>query len=536
MVKGGVPKQIDLAQADERARVLAILQAAAETPEDEWDLMALLRHYPRSTGTYAKSQLLSAYRTLVKEGQIDKSTLVERRLRGRPVRTISGVAPVAVLTASYPCPGECIFCPDQNRAPKSYLDGEPGVLRAIQNDYDPYDQTHARIEALQAIGHPTDKIELLILGGTWSAYPREYQRTFLRRCFDAMNEEESETLEEAQALNETAPHRNVGLVIETRPDCITPEEVVRLRRQGVTKVQIGVQSLDDRILSLNRRGHTVADARRAFSLLRLAGFKIVMHWMPNLYGATPESDLADFDRIFSDPAIRPDEMKIYPTALLEGTELFDLWEAGKYTPYTEERLLELVIACKQRVAPYCRINRLMRDIPADYIVAGTTKSNLRQIAQQRMAKQGLTCQCVRCREIRGKESLDPDHVRLDILHYATDVTEEYFLQYLTEQDRLAGFLRLSLPQAPREEIPIPEILNAAMVRELHIYGPAQGLGQRRRGFQHRGLGTQLLEEAASIARASGFDALAVIAAIGTRVYYQERGFTEGDLYPARPLT
>lgn len=536
MVKGGVPIEIDLTQEDERARVHAILQAAAETPDDAWNLMALLRKYPRPGGTYAKSQLLGAYRRMVNRGEIEESALVERRLRGRPVRTISGVAPVAVLTASYPCPGECIFCPDQSEAPKSYLDGEPGVLRAIQNDYDPYDQTRARIEALRAIGHPTDKVELLILGGTWSAYPRAYQRMFLRRCFDAMNEQDSETLEAAQALNETAPHRNVGLVIETRPDCITPEEVVRLRRQGVTKVQVGVQSLDDRILTLNRRGHTVADTRRAFGLLRLAGFKIVMHWMPNLYGATPESDYADFERIFSDPAIRPDEMKIYPTALLEGTRLFELWQEGAYTPYTEERLLELVIACKQRVEPYCRINRLMRDIPADYIVAGTTKSNLRQIAQQRMAKRGLVCQCVRCREIRGKETVDPARVRLDVLRYNTDVTEEYFLQYLTEHNRLAGFLRLSLPLAPRSALPLPEIRNAAMVREVHVYGPAQGLGERRRGVQHRGLGTQLLTEAGQIARSAGFDTLAVIAAIGTRVYYRERGFTEGNLYPLRRLS
>lgn len=535
MVKGGVPNKIDLTESAELARVRAILEVAATAEEDDWDLMSVLRQYPRPGGTYAKSQLLGAYRELVKQGEMARSARIERRLRGRPVRTISGVAPVAVLTKSYPCPGECIFCPDQHEAPKSYLDGEPGVLRAIQNDYDPYDQTHARIEALRAIGHPTDKVELLILGGTWSAYPEVYQTTFLRRCFDALNEQVSTTLAEAQRLNETAPHRNVGLVIETRPDCITPEEVLRLRRQGVTKVQLGIQSLDDRILALNRRGHTVADARRAFALLRLGGFKIVMHWMPNLHGATPESDLEDFNRIFEDPAIRPDEMKIYPTALLEDTELYRLWQEGVYKPYSEETLLELVIACKQRVVPYCRINRLMRDIPADYIVAGTTKSNLRQIAQQQMAKRGLSCQCVRCREIRGRETVNPDDVRLEDLVYTTDVTEEHFLQVLTTGDRLAGFLRLSLPLSPRDELPIEQIRTAAMVRELHVYGPAQSLGERRGGGQHRGLGTWLLEEAADLARTSGFDALAVIAAIGTRVYYRERGFTEGDLYLTRPL-
>ena len=536
MVKGGIPHKIDISQVEERERVLPLLHAVDAASEERWDLMAILRQFPRPGGTYAKSQLLGAYRILVEEGAIERSAVIERRLRSRPVRTISGVAPVAVLTKPYPCPGECIFCPDQEGAPKSYLDGEPGVLRAIQNAYDPYDQTNVRIKTLETIGHHTDKIELLVLGGTWSAYPAEYQERFLLRCFDAMNEEPSTTLAEAQLRNETALHRNVGMAIETRPDCITPEEIVRLRRLGVTKVQLGVQSLDDRILALNRRGHTVDDARRAFGLLRLAGLKIVMHWMPNLLGATPDSDLADFARIFDDVAIRPDEMKIYPTALLENTELYRIWQQGQYQPYDEEVLIDLLVKCKEIVGPYCRINRLMRDIPADYIVAGTKRSNLRQIIQQRMAKQGLACRCVRCREVRGRESVNPQEVTLNVVTYATDVTEEQFLQYLTPSGRLAGFLRLSLPKAPRASIPIPEIRTAAMIRELHVYGPAQGLGERRRGVQHRGLGTRLIEEAVRRSRAAGFDELAVIAAIGTRVYYRERGFTDGDLYPIRKLS
>ncbi|MGC9520594.1 MAG: elongator complex protein 3 [Anaerolineae bacterium] len=535
MARGGVPEALDLSCADERERVLAILRAAEATSKEAWDLPALLRRYPRSDGTYAKSQLLGAYRALVEEGTLAPSRRIERRLRGRPVRTISGVAPVAVLTAPYPCPGKCIFCPNQEQAPKSYLDGEPGVLRALQNAYDPYDQTYARLTALDAIGHPTDKIELLVLGGTWSAYPRSYQDEFLRRCFDAMNEMPSATLAEAHERNETAAHRNVGLVIETRPDYVTPAEVVRLRRQGVTKVQVGVQSLNEELLALNRRGHTVDDTRRAISLLRRAGFKVVIHWMPNLYGATPESDLVDFARIFEDPAIRPDEMKIYPTALLEGTELYELWQAGAYTPYSEETLIELLIGCKELVQPYCRINRVMRDIPAGYIAAGTTKSNLRQIVQQRMAKRGKACACVRCREVRGRETVDPDEVALEVIRYRTDATEERFLQYVTPAGRLAGFLRLSLPSEPRDEIPLAEIRSAAMIRELHVYGPAQALGQRRGGMQHRGLGTQLLEEAAAQAREAGYAELAVIAAVGTRVYYRERGFTEGDLYPTLVL-
>lgn len=535
MVRGGVPEPIDLRDEVERARILNLLRAIAQMPDEDRDLMAVLRQYPQPHGTYAKSQVLHAYRDLVEEGAFDKNPQVERRLRGRPVRTISGVAPVAVLTEPYPCPGNCIFCPDQAEAPKSYLDGEPGVLRALQNAYDPYDQTAARIAALEAIGHPTDKIELLVLGGTWSAYPESYQTMFLLRCFDAMNEREAVSLAQAQQWNETAAHRNVGLVIETRPDCITPQEVKRLRQQGVTKVQLGAQSFDDRILTLNRRGHTVDDTRQAMRRLRLAGFKIVLHWMPNLYGATPASDLADAALMFQDPALQPDEIKIYPTALLEGTQLYDLWEEGKYEPYPEDVLVDLLVQVKALVPPYCRINRVMRDIPADYIVAGTTKSNLRQIVQQQMARVGARCQCIRCREVRGRESADMGDVALHTVTYTTDATEEYFLQYLTPSGRLAGFLRLSLPLSPREELPMAEIRAAAMIRELHVYGPAQALGQRRRGMQHRGLGTQLLDHAAEIAQREGFTDLAVIAAVGTRVYYQERGFTTGDLYPIRRL-
>lgn len=538
MTKKGIPESLDLNNPEKRANVLAALHAIQALPPNHShrQFMKILRRYPRPAGgLYAKSQLLDAYERFVEEGTCAHDPTLRRRLRGRPVRTISGVAPVAILTEPYECPGECIFCPAQAQAPKSYLDGEPGVLRAIQNDYDPYEQTHVRIQALEALGHATDKIELLILGGTWSYYPETYQTWFLRRCFDAMNEVESETLGEALCYNETAPHRNVGLVIETRPDWITPDEIVRLRRQGVTKVQIGVQSLDDRILKMNRRGHTVADTKRAIRLLRLGGFKIVLHWMPNLYGATLASDLEDFRRLWDDPAIRPDEMKIYPTALLEHTELYKLWQQGKYEPYPQEDLIEMLKQCKLLIRPYCRVNRLMRDIPAHYIVAGTTKSNLRQIIQQRMANEELRCRCIRCREVRGKVRADFDNVTLDVVSYTTDATQEHFLQYLTPGGYLAGFLRLSLPRASRDELALPEIRTAAMIREVHVYGPAQALGARGRGGQHRGLGTELLEIAAEMAHDAGFDELAVIAAVGTRRYYRGRGFTRGTLYPIQPL-
>ena len=512
--------------------ILDEIQAAPELSGQH--LTRILRRHPLPDGhILSKSQLLKGYTQLCKqEGQATDPELVHR-LQVKPTRTISGVAPVTVLTEPFPCPGECIFCPSVEQMPKSYLPDEPGAMRAAAHDFDPYDQTAGRITALAEIGHNVDKIELLILGGTWSCYPETYQEWFVRRCLDALNGIKATTLEEAQRLNESASHRNVGLVVETRPDCITPEEVHRLRRLGATKVQLGVQSLNDDLLARNQRGHTVAETRRAVRLLRLAGFKIAVHWMPNLLGATPEGDLEDFRRLWDDPAIRPDELKIYPTALLLDTKLHDIWQQGGYQPYDEETLVELLARCKTLIPPYCRVNRLMRDIPAPNIVAGVKKSNLRQIIQRYMAQKGLACHCIRCREVRGQK-IDTDTLRLERLDYETDVTRECFLSTVTPEGLLAGFLRLSLP---RTEPPIAELSGCAVIREVHVYGPALELGARRKGTaQHAGLGTQLLDEARRIARQEGFSRLAVIAAVGTRLYYRERGFEQGELYVIGPST
>jgi len=510
--------------------ILDEMQAAPELPPEPRNeqLTRILRRHPLPNGNiFSKSQLLRGYTQLCEqEGQAVDPELVHR-LRVKPTRTISGVAPVAVLTEPFPCPGECIFCPAVERMPKSYLPDEPGAMRAAAHDFEPYAQTASRVTAMAELGHNVDKVELLILGGTWSCYPNAYQEWFVRRCLDALNGIEAPTMEEAQRLNEISIRRNVGLVVETRPDCITPKEVHRLRWLGVTKVQLGVQSLDDGILARNRRGHTVAETRRAIRLLRLAGFKIAVHWMPNLLGATPEGDLEDFCRLWDDPALRPDELKIYPTALLPDTELYEHWQRGEYQPYDEETLVELLARCKTLIPPYCRVNRLMRDIPAPNIVAGVKKSNLRQIVQRYMAQKGLACRCIRCREVRSR-AVKVDTLRLEQLDYETDATRECFLSYVTPNDRLAGFLRLSLPRA---EPPIAELTSCAVIREVHVYGPALELGARREGAaQHAGLGTQLIDKARRIARQEGFNHLAVIAAVGTRPYYRERGFEQGELY------
>ena len=311
-------------------RLLEMIREGAE-------VMPTVRAHPLLKGGYvAKHQLVTAYRERVESGEWPEDQGLLARIRMKPGRTLSGVTTVTVLTAPCDCPGECVFCPNDSRMPKSYLPDEPGAARAFQNAFDPYKQVRSRIDAYEAVGHPTDKIELLILGGTWHAYSREYREWFVRRCFDAMNEGETGDLAAAQYFNETARHRNVGLVIETRPDEITPAELAEMRHLGVTKVQMGAQSLDDDILLLNKRGHSVSDLLRATALLRAGGFKIVLHWMPNLLGATLESDHEDFGRLWASSSDRlgfcPDELKIYPTQLLEGTELYARWQQGKYRP------------------------------------------------------------------------------------------------------------------------------------------------------------------------------------------------------------
>jgi elongator complex protein 3 len=345
-------------------------------------------------------------------------------------------------------------------------------------------------------------------------------------------------LEQAQALNETADHRNVGLVIETRPDYVNPKEIARLRRLGVTKVQLGAQSLDDRILELNQRGHSVAETHRAVSLLRAAGFKIVLHWMPNLLGATLESDRQDFNRLWVD--LCPDEIKIYPTQLLANADLYAYWQRGEYTPYTTEQLVGLLSEIKPTIPRYCRVNRVIRDIPSTNVVEGNKRTSLRQDVHAEMQRRGLRCQCIRCREIR-KQRLGREELHLERLVYQAGTAEEHFLSYVTPDDRLAGFLRLSLPESDeagmvRGELGLADLDGAAIIREVHVYGQSLEVGSKQPGVaQHSGLGTRLIARAEWIARERGYRRMAVIAAVGTRRYYLRRGFKRGELYLVKEL-
>jgi elongator complex protein 3 len=513
---------------------LAVARKVLEEVQAGRKVADAVRLYPLANGGYVgKHMLVAVYRQLTESGEWPLDGDLLERIRMKPIRTLSGVTTVTVLTKPYPCPGKCIFCPSDVRMPKSYLPDEPGARRGLEHAFDPFAQVKSRLEALDAVGHPLDKVELLILGGCWSSYRRDYQEWFVRRCFDALNGVELETLDEAQLYNETAPSRNVGLVIETRPDHIHPGELAWLRRLGVTKVQLGVQSLDDRILELNQRGHSVADARQAVDLLRAAGFKIVLHWMPNLLGATPASDRLDFARLWD--GFCPDEIKIYPNQLLENTELFQVWQRGEYHPYSTDDLVQLIADAKITIPRYCRVNRVIRDIPSTYVVDGNRRTSLRQDIQNELKRRGLACQCVRCREVRNHK-VTPDDLKLDDLEYQAGGSQEHFLSFVTPDDHLAGFLRLSLPGAQSPPTGMPDLERAAIIREVHIYGQSLAVGAEERGAaQHIGLGSRLIQYAQDLARAQGYPRLVVISAIGTRRYYQRLGFKQGELYMVMDL-
>ena len=517
-------EQLDLAR-----QILEDLRAGISLKQ------AVNRHPNPGGGYIPKHVLVYAYRELTEAGEWQDDPALLEKLRMKPVRTLSGVTTVTVLTKPYPCPGECIFCPTDARMPKSYLPDEPGAMRALHHEFDPYTQTAARIHALEAIGHPTDKIELLILGGTWSAYKRDYQQWFLQRCLEAMNGEEAESLTQAQDRNQDAQHRNVGLVIETRPDHINLDEIAHLRSLGVTKIQMGIQSLDDRILALNHRGHTVEQSRQAMHLMRAAGLKIVLHWMPNLLGATLETDREDFRRLWEDLGMRPDEIKIYPCQLLENAELYELWQRGEYHPYNTEELIDLIADIKPGIPEYCRVNRIIRDIPSTNVVEGNKRTSLRQDVQRELKLRGTQCRCVRCREVR-REPFKTEELTLEELRYSTSTTLENFISFVTPDDRIAGFLRLSLPADEAPQVGLKELEGAAIVREVHVYGQSLEVGaESDQAAQHSGLGKSLMDQAEIAAHEAGFHRIAVIAALGTRGYYRKLGYILDGTYMVKSL-
>ncbi|NMB70256.1 tRNA uridine(34) 5-carboxymethylaminomethyl modification radical SAM/GNAT enzyme Elp3 [candidate division WWE3 bacterium] len=566
-----------------------IITKIAKSGADNRDAVkSVLNSTPLTGGkSLSKANLLEIYQDLKKMGLIslrleEEKTLLNG-LKKKFIRSLSGVTTVTVLTMPYPCPGKCIFCPNDIRMPKSYIASEPGAQRALANKFDPYLQTYNRLVALSKNGHPVDKIEMIVLGGTWTFYPENYRRWFILRCFQALNDFDgrngNESLSPAQVAlpidlataaeygknkehssynhvvaknitlpdvdctwddldkafvdNEQAYARCVGLSLETRPDEINENTVIELRKLGATKIQMGVQALDDVILSLNKRGHTVAVIANAFKLLRLAGFKIQVHWMPNLYGSNPQKDLEMFFELFSNVNFKPDELKIYPCSLIPGTELEQIYENKKWAPYDEKIMLGLIVDFIKNTPRYCRITRVIRDIPSNEIAAGNGKTNLRQDAELILEKEGTKVVEIRSREIREK-AVDLDSLVLKETFYSTSISEECFLEFVTLDDKLAGFLRLSLPS---ESPTISELSSSAVIREIHVYGQSLSLGTNSAGkAQHSGLGKRLIQRAEEICLLKGYSKLSVISAIGTREYYRKRGFRDGQLYQYKFLS
>lgn len=595
------PKRFSFEPEEHAAELDAIIGAIESASRfEERDLDNLLRRHPKNgRGFFSKSELIRGYRAL-RPGSAREQAFVDR-VRMKPVRTRSGVAPVTVLTKPFPCPGRCIFCPSDVRMPKSYLSSEPGAQRAAEHQFDPYRQTLSRLRSYRHTGHPVDKVELIVLGGTWSSYPEGYQVWFILRCLEAMNtffdtscgppadpllafapavdyRQLEETVQgaevdssdaaasrgynrvvsdwtaahprvaaeareqnadwadllAAQRENETSPVRCVGLSLETRPDRLDAAEALRMRRLGATKVQIGIQSMDDEVLALNGRGHDTARSRRAVRLLRQAGFKIQAHWMPNLHGSTPARDREDFDRLFADPDVRPDELKVYPCSLIESAELMAYHRRGEWRPYEADELLDVLVHGLGAAPRYCRLSRVIRDIPGTEIVTGNRTTNLRQVAEAEASARGVRCRDIRAREVGGRP-VDPRRLRLRRTDYEASGGREIFLEFVTAEDRIAGFLRLRLPASTgRDEISLPELADKAIIREVHVYGAVVGLGEREKGrSQHIGLGRRLIAGALDTAAGAGFSQVAVISSVGTREYYRRLGFEDGELYQHR---
>lgn len=601
--------------------ILQQLRAHPDTTLDVHQLEALLRAHSTPRNKQIPKRAILPYFLQVKNQDVklwqswEVTPQLEARfvrsVRMKPRRTASGVATITVITRPHSCSSNCLYCPCDLRMPKSYIANEPACQRAEQAFFDPYIQVAARLRALHQMGHSIDKVELIVLGGTWSDYPTSYQYWFVHELFRALNDwpaspqaiekrldwyrsygmhnaEEalrsfvanqqaavdagtasynqafhklydtstphqeawshmSATLEELlyqQQKNETAACRVVGLVIETRPDTITATPLTMFRQLGCTKIQIGIQSTRQEILDANLRQMTTAQIKRAFSLIRLYGFKIHSHLMINLLGATPEADKNDFTTFVTDPGYLPDEIKLYPCALVEGTQLVKAYQAGSWHPYSQEELVDVLVHDVMAAPAYVRISRMIRDISSTDILVGNKHTNLRQMVEQRLAAQEQACQVqeIRFREI-NQQQVQAKELTLQDHSYDTAVSEEHFLQWVTTTNKIAGFCRLSLPHwdqllAGTCDVRADELVvqpGQAMVRELHVYGQALSLGTEGASAQHQGLGQKLLIQASTIAANAGYTSLNVISSVGTRAYYRAQGFRDAGLYQRKEL-
>jgi elongator complex protein 3 len=468
--------------------------------------------------------------------------ILRKILLVKPTRTLSGVAPVAVMTSPSPCPhGKCLPCPGgpdhQYKSPQSYTGEEPAALRAREHSYDPFAQVHSRLEQFELLGHRVEKVELIVMGGTMTARTSEYQEQFVSRCIEAMNAypggetgDEMKNIAAIQASNEKATIRCTAITFETRPDWCQRDHVDRMLRLGVTKVELGVQHLDDTILAYNRRGCTSADTIEANTLLRDAGMKVGFHMMPNLPGSTIELDKKMFRTLFSDPRFMPDFLKIYPTLVTPGSEIEEHWKRGDYLPYPEDEMIDLVAYAKSLIPEFTRLQRIQRDIPAKLIVAGSRHSNFRQLAQNRLKATGMRCRCIRCREIGRLPSIaEPG---LNVLKYMCCGGQEHFISAVSD-DSLIGFSRIRFPSG----VYCNELENAALLRELHVYGNLVSVGKNAESeeWQHRNFGRTLINRAEEISLDAGFTRLAVMSGIGVRPYYHRLGYERNGPYMIKEL-
>jgi len=524
-----------------------ILQAVKKNPHTAEELNELkrrvLRTSPKTADIPTSSDLLKSYHKMVKNNRIKADKNLEKLFIKRAIRTLSGVSIITVLTEPFPCPGKCIYCPNEKAMPKSYISDEPAAARALMLHFDPYEQVAQRIKSLEANGHPTDKIELIVKGGTWNAYPIEYQYWFVLRCFEACNNHKKNSagtlkilkikLQRAQTKNEMAKHRIVGLTLETRPDHINEKNILIMRELGCTRVELGVQTIDNTILKTIRRGHNAEETKKATELLKNYGFKVDYHLMPQLPGSTPAKDLKMMKEIFENPSYRPDMIKIYPCTVVKNSELYHWLKKGKYKPYSDKKLIETIKKIKTVVPRYVRISRLIRDIPAHHIMAGNRMTNLRQVIQKQMAEDGTRCNCLRCREVGHQQNLPikilQNKPRLFIEKYKTDGGIEYFLSYEdTKRNVVFAFCRLRLNEKG---------IFPAIIRELHTYGQTLGIGEKEKdASQHKGLGKKLMDEAEKICLKNKKPTLAVISGVGVRGYYKKIGFKLVDTYMVKYLS
>ena len=469
----------------------------------------------------------------------DDYTKLQKVLLRKPVKTASGVAVIALMPKPFACPhGRCTYCPggiDIN-TPNSYTGQEPVTINAIDNQYDAKRQIVTKLEKLFSYGHDLSKMELVIVGGTFLFMPKDYQENFIRSCYDALNGFDSPTLEKAKANNEHADIRNVGFTIETKPDYCKQEHMDWMLQYGVTRVEIGVQTLHERVYDIVNRGHNLDDVVKSFQIAKDAGYKIVAHMMPGLPTMSPEEDIADFKMLFDDPRFKPDMLKIYPSLVLENTPLYKDYKEGRYKPYSDKKMIKVLTEIKKQVPSWVRIMRVQREISSNEIVVGPKFGNLRQIVQKNLKEQNLACRCIRCREVGLLKNNDSSAtLSLKQKDYDSSDGREVFLSYVDDNDSLYGFLRLRHPSkmAHRKEIS----QNICIVRELHVYGKSLKIGEKNRNdIQHSGLGKKLMNEAEKIAKEE-YDSkkLLVISAVGTREYYQKLGYFLSGPYMTKEL-